>query len=70
MRLWLDPVKMAARGITTEDLVEVIQEQNLQVGAGSIGQPPTEDGLTYQLTLRTQGRLEEVSEFENCLVVE
>ncbi|ESA38645.1 hydrophobe amphiphile efflux-1 family transporter [Leptolyngbya sp. Heron Island J] len=68
MRLWLDPVRMAAREITTEDLVEVIQEQNLQVGAGSIGQPPTEDGLTYQLTLRTQGRLEDVSEFENLVI--
>lgn len=68
MRLWLDPARMAARDITTEDLVEVIQEQNLQVGAGSIGQPPTEEGLTYQLTLRTQGRLEDVSEFENLVI--
>ena len=68
MRLWLDPARMAARDITTEDVVDVIQEQNLQVGAGSIGQPPTEDGLTYQLTLRTQGRLEEVSEFENLVI--
>ena len=69
MRLWLDPARMAARDITTEDVVEVIQEQNLQVGAGSIGQPPTEDGLTYQLTLRTQGRLENVSEFENLVII-
>ncbi|MFG6096009.1 efflux RND transporter permease subunit [Leptolyngbyaceae cyanobacterium CCMR0082] len=68
MRLWLDPARMAARDITTEDVVDVIQEQNLQVGAGSIGQPPTEDGLSYQLTLRTQGRLEEVSEFENLVI--
>ena len=68
MRLWLDPAQMAARGITTQDLVDVIQEQNLQVGAGSIGQPPTEEGLSYQLTLRSQGRLEDVSEFENLVL--
>ncbi|MFG6107768.1 efflux RND transporter permease subunit [Leptothoe sp. EHU-05/26/07-4] len=68
MRLWLDPARMAARGITTEDLVSVIEEQNLQVGAGSIGQPPTNEGLSYQLTLRSQGRLAEASEFENVVL--
>ena len=68
MRLWLDPAKVAARGITTQDLVEVIEEQNLQVGVGSIGQPPSEDDLSYQLTLRAQGRLEDVSEFENLVL--
>ena len=68
MRLWLDPAKMAARNITAEDLVAVIEEQNLQVGAGSIGQPPAADGQSYQLTLRAQGRLEEVSEFDNLVL--
>ena len=68
MRLWLDPAKMAARNITTEDLVDVIQEQNLQVGAGSIGQPPSADGQSYQLTLRAKGRLEDVSEFEDLVL--
>ena len=68
MRLWLDPARMAARGITAQDLVEVIEEQNLQVGVGSIGQPPAEDNLSYQLTLRAQGRLEDVSEFENLVL--
>ncbi|MEO0535807.1 MAG: efflux RND transporter permease subunit [Cyanobacteria bacterium P01_A01_bin.123] len=68
MRLWLDPAKMAARSITAEDLVGVIEEQNLQVGAGSIGQPPAADGQTYQLTLRAKGRLEDVSEFEDLVL--
>ena len=68
MRLWLDPARMAARNITTEDLVNVIQEQNLQVGTGSIGQPPSADGQSYQLTLRAKGRLEDVSEFENLVL--
>lgn len=68
MRLWLDPAKMAARNITAQDLVEVIEEQNLQVGAGSIGQPPAADGQSYQLTLRAKGRLEDVSEFEDLVL--
>ncbi|MEM1256225.1 MAG: efflux RND transporter permease subunit [Cyanobacteria bacterium P01_H01_bin.21] len=68
MRLWLDPAKMAARNLTAEDLVDAIEEQNLQVGAGSIGQPPTNDGQTYQLTLRANGRLEDVSEFEDLVL--
>jgi len=68
MRLWLDPAKMASRNITAQDLVDAIQEQNLQVGAGSVGQPPTTDGLSYQLTLRANGRLEEVSEFEDLVL--
>ncbi len=68
MRLWLDPARMAARNITTEDLVAVIEEQNLQVGAGSIGQPPATDGQSYQLTLRAKGRLEDVSEFDDLVL--
>ncbi|MGF1516089.1 MAG: efflux RND transporter permease subunit, partial [Elainellaceae cyanobacterium] len=68
MRLWLDPAKMAARSITVQDVVDVVEEQNLQVGAGSIGQPPAEEGLAYQLTLRANGRLEEVSEFEDLVI--
>ena len=68
MRLWLDPTEMAARAVTVQDVVDVVEEQNLQVGAGSIGQPPAEDGLTYQLTLRANGRLEEVSEFEDLVI--
>ena len=68
MRLWLDPAKMAARNLTAEDLVDAIEEQNLQVGAGNIGQPPTNDGQTYQLTLRANGRLEDVSEFEDLVL--
>lgn len=68
MRLWLDPARMAARNITTEDLVDAIEEQNLQIGAGSIGQPPADTGQSYQLTLRANGRLEDVSEFEDLVL--
>ncbi len=68
MRLWLDPTKMAARNISAQDLVDAIEEQNLQIGVGSIGQPPAVDGLSYQLTLRANGRLQDVSEFENIVV--
>lgn len=68
MRLWLDPARMAARNLTAQDLVNALEEQNLQVGAGSIGQPPAADGQSYQLTLRAQGRLQEASEFENLVL--
>ena len=68
MRLWLDPNKLASRNLTAQDVVDALQEQNLQVGAGQIGQPPTVDGQQFQLDLRAIGRLTEVSEFEDMVV--
>ncbi|MBE9170195.1 efflux RND transporter permease subunit [Pleurocapsales cyanobacterium LEGE 06147] len=68
MRLWLDPQKLASRGITAQDVVDAISEQNLEVGAGRIGQPPAEDGQMYQLVLRAVGRLGDVSEFEEIVL--
>jgi HAE1 family hydrophobic/amphiphilic exporter-1 len=68
MRLWLDPSRMASRDITAQDVVDALEEQNLEVGAGRIGQSPTADGQMYQLTLRVAGRLQEVSEFENMVL--
>lgn len=68
MRLWLDPQRLASRRITAQDVVNAIQEQNMDVGVGRIGESPAQDGQTYQLTLQTTGRLEDVSEFEDMIL--
>ena len=68
MRLWLDPVKLAARKLTASDVVAALREQNVQVAAGSVGDSPAAENQMYQLSVRAQGRLTEVSEFENVIV--
>jgi HAE1 family hydrophobic/amphiphilic exporter-1 len=68
MRLWLDPDKLASRNIAAQDVVDAVEEQNLQVGAGQIGQPPTEDGQQYQIDLRAVGRLTDVSQFSDMVI--
>ena len=67
MRVWLDPQKMAARDLTTGDVVGAIREQNVQVAAGQIGAPPAE-GSEFQLALNTKGRLENEEEFGDIVV--
>src|SRR5471032_1821969 len=67
MRVWLDPQKVAARGLTAGDVVDAIREQNVQVAAGVIGQGPTRNA-EFQLTVNTQGRLKSVEEFGNIIV--
>ncbi|NIW97700.1 MAG: hydrophobe/amphiphile efflux-1 family RND transporter, partial [Phycisphaerae bacterium] len=69
MRVWLDPDKMASLGITTTDVADAIEEQNVQVAAGSIGQPPpVPEGQQFQLVITTLGRLETVEEFEDIII--
>ncbi len=68
MRLWLDPNRLASRSLTAQDVVDAIGEQNLQVGAGRIGQQPAPDGQMYQIDLRAISRLAEPSEFENIVL--
>ncbi len=68
MRLWLDPEKLKARSLTTQDVVNAIQEQNVQVAAGQIGQPPAPGGQNFQYTVSTLGRLSDVEQFENIIV--
>jgi len=69
MRVWLDPEKLKVRGLTTEDVMDVIREQNVQVAAGQIGQPPQHnDELAFQYTVTTLGRLSDVEQFENIIV--
>ena len=68
MRIWLDPEKLLARGITTEDVANAIREQNVQVAAGVIGQPPAPKGQSFQYTVNVMGRLEDVEQFKNIII--
>ena len=68
MRLWLDPTRLAARGITAGDVTAALREQNVQVAAGAVGQPPVASGQLYQISVRAAGRLTEPAQFENIIV--
>jgi hydrophobic/amphiphilic exporter-1 (mainly G- bacteria), HAE1 family len=68
MRIWLDPERLASRNLTPQDVVSALQQQNLQVGAGQIGQPPVPDGQAYQYSVTAKGRLQDVDEFKNLVV--
>ncbi|MGA8180991.1 MAG: multidrug efflux RND transporter permease subunit [Desulfobacterales bacterium] len=68
MRIWMDPARLTARGLTADDVIEAIQQQNIQAAVGSIGTSPAESGQQLQYTLRARGRLENPEEFENIIV--
>ncbi len=68
MRIWLDPLKLAARNLTPQDVVRAIQEQNLQIGAGQIGQPPVPEGQQYQYSVTAQGRFNTAEEFAALVI--
>ena len=68
MRLWIDPDRLAARGLTANDVVQALREQNVQVAAGSLGQAPAPAGQMYTLSVRALGRLSEASEFDNIIL--
>ena len=68
MRVWIDPDKAAARGVTASDIVNAIREQNVQVAAGTIGTPPIETEVPFELTINAKGRLVSEEEFENIIV--
>jgi HAE1 family hydrophobic/amphiphilic exporter-1 len=68
MRLWLDPARLAARGVTAGDVVSALREQNLQVAAGALGDAPADPNQAYNLSVRVRGRLSEPSEFESVVV--
>jgi hydrophobic/amphiphilic exporter-1 (mainly G- bacteria), HAE1 family len=67
MRLWLDPVRMASRGLTATDVVNALQEQNVEIAAGQVGQPPVRAGQQFQMSVRAIGRLSEPGQFENII---
>jgi len=68
MRLWLDPVRMAGRGLTAPDVVNALSEQNVEVAAGQVGQQPALPGQQYQVSVRAVGRLSEPAEFDNIIL--
>ncbi len=68
MRIWLNPEKISALGMTAGDVVKALREQNVQIAAGNVGGQPAPAGLDYQMTVTTQGRLRNAEEFENIVI--
>lgn len=68
MRIWMNPDRMQALGVTAADLTAIIRAQNAQASAGQIGAPPSEAGQQLQLTVLAQGRLADEKEFGNIIV--
>ena len=68
MRVWLDPVKLTAHSLTATDVVNALAEQNVEIPAGQLGQPPSDGTQAYQIPVRVVGRLTSPQEFENIIV--
>lgn len=68
MRIWLNPERIAELDMTASDVVEAVRAQNVQVAAGSLNQAPVTNPGAFQLAVETQGRLEEVKQFERIIV--
>lgn len=68
MRIWMDPNLLQARGLTPQDIVNVVQQQSQEVAAGQIGIPPVPNGQVFQYTLNVNGRLNEAADYENIVV--
>jgi hydrophobe/amphiphile efflux-1 (HAE1) family protein len=68
LRIWMDPERLTALGLTADDVISAIRSQNIQASVGSVGQEPVDLGQQVQYTLRAKGRLTEVEEFENIVI--
>jgi HAE1 family hydrophobic/amphiphilic exporter-1 len=68
MRVWLDPNRLKQFGLTSADVANAIAGQNLQVVAGQLGAPPTENGQVFQFTINSLGRLSDAEQFENIIL--
>jgi HAE1 family hydrophobic/amphiphilic exporter-1 len=68
MRVWLNPEKLKARNLTPQDVYAAIQEQNVQIAAGQIGQPPSPNTLDFQYIVSALGRLSTPEQFENIVI--
>jgi hydrophobic/amphiphilic exporter-1 (mainly G- bacteria), HAE1 family len=68
MRLWLDPDRLAARNLTAADVVSALRDQNVQVAAGQVGQPPAPAGQAFQISVRAVGRMSDPAEFEDIIL--
>jgi HAE1 family hydrophobic/amphiphilic exporter-1 len=68
MRVWLDPVRLAARNLTAADVISALQEQNVEIPAGQLGQPPSDLKQAFQIPVRVVGRLTSPAQFDNLII--
>jgi HAE1 family hydrophobic/amphiphilic exporter-1 len=68
MRLWLDPDRLASRNLTAADVINALRDQNVQVAAGQVGQPPVVGKQSFQISVRAVGRMSEPAEFDNIIL--
>ncbi len=68
MRIWLDPVKLAARDLTATDVITALQQQNVEVPAGQLGAPPSNPKQAYQISVNVVGRLTTPQQFDDIVV--
>lgn len=68
MRLWLDPIQMAARGLTASDVVTALQQQNVEIAAGQLGAPPISAKQQYQIAINVVGRLTSPQQFDDIVL--
>ena len=68
MRIWLDPERIALRGLTAEQVLEALRAQNVQVAGGALGEPPVDYNNAFQVSLQMKGRLRNADEFEDIVV--
>jgi HAE1 family hydrophobic/amphiphilic exporter-1 len=68
LRVWLDPDKLSAFGLTAGDVVRAVQEQNVQVSGGALGQPPAPGDTDFQIMVTTQGRFRTAEQFKEVIV--
>ncbi len=68
MRIWLDPERLYARGLTPDDVIKAVQQQSQQVTSGQVGAPPAPEGQNFQLTVNVEGRLVDPVEFGGIIV--
>ena len=68
MRIWLDPTKLATRGLTAADVTAALSDQNVEIPAGSLGRAPSDPKQSFQITLRVVGRMSDPREFEQIVL--
>jgi hydrophobic/amphiphilic exporter-1 (mainly G- bacteria), HAE1 family len=68
MRIWLDPLRLAARNLTATDVVNALTEQNVEIPAGQLGQPPSNSTQAFQVPVRVVGRLSDPAEFDKIIL--
>jgi hydrophobic/amphiphilic exporter-1 (mainly G- bacteria), HAE1 family len=68
MRVWIDPLKLASYGLTATDVISALQEQNVEIPAGQLGQQPADQSQSYQIPVRVVGRLSSPEQFENIIL--